>query len=73
LTDRREIEELIGQLEAAAQRLGEPEIGPGEAAQLVADCASIAGRLATAFEELVPETPPPAQPPLAGPTQEPLL
>jgi len=73
LQAQAEIEELIEELRAAAQRLGEVGIDRQEAIELVSNCAAIAGRLLSALEERTAEPAPTTQPPLAGPRQEPLL
>jgi hypothetical protein len=45
-----ELEDLCARLDAAADRLRDPELSPDEAASLVEECARLAGEAAVELE-----------------------
>jgi len=52
MSERAEIERLIGVLERGAERLRSGGLTPEEAHRLVGECADAAGRLTSALERL---------------------
>jgi hypothetical protein len=80
MSQRAQLEELAGRLEAAAERLRGGGLDAEAAAALIEECAELAARAGSTLEAApgpsgAPGVPPPGaeQAPLTGPRQDPLL
>ena len=70
-----EIEQLIGRLEQAAERLRSEQLAPADAAALIDECAALAVEASTELERRArgEQPPPEGQEALTGPQQDSLL
>jgi hypothetical protein len=70
-----EIEQLVGRLEQAAERLRSEQLAPADAAALIDECAALAVEASTELERRArgEQPPPEGQEALTGPRQDSLL